>query len=117
MTNSQSLSEWIAQLTLGERVKVLNLVSFSLTIHAREFQLPSDASEDPLSIIKKLLGLNELHHKLSSQIGHYCDGEEAKVYPVEVFSKILFEVAAQYGVTSFLNAAITYARSRSSAST
>jgi hypothetical protein len=56
--------------------------------------------------VKRLIGLSELQHQLSAQIGHYLDGEEVKVYPVDVFAEILFEKATAYQVLPFLSGAI-----------
>src|SRR6267143_150129 len=69
--NPQTLAQWLTALSLAERAKALNLVSFRLTIHARECGLPST---DQSSAARKLLGINELHHKLLSQTCHYLDG-------------------------------------------
>lgn len=108
--NAEMVAQWLNALSLPERAKSLNLVSFRLTIHAREYGLPST---DQSSAAKKLLGINELQHKLLSQAGHYLDGEEKKVYPVEVFSQVLTETADQHGVAGALAAAIEYAHTKS----
>jgi hypothetical protein len=107
--NAETVTQWLNALSLAERAKSLNLVSFRLTIHAREYGQPST---DQSSAAKKLLGINELQHKLLSQAGHYLDGEEKKVYPVDVFSQILLETADQHGTTSALAAAIEYAKAK-----
>ena len=57
-------------------------------------------------MIKRLIGLSELQHQLSAQIGHYLDGEEIKVYPIDVFAQILFEKATYYQILFFLRGAI-----------
>ena len=54
----------------------------------------------------RLIGLSELQHHLSSQIGHYTDGEEIKVYPIDVFAQILFEKATHYQILPFLKGTI-----------
>jgi hypothetical protein len=106
------LSEWLSELSLQDRAQKLNRVSHNLTICAREFQLPPFA-EDSRSAVKRLLGINELQHKISAQIGHYLHGEAIKVYPVEVFSEILFEIAAQYEILPMLKGAIQHAKTGS----
>jgi hypothetical protein len=53
-----------------------------------------------------------LQHHLSSQIGHYMDGEEIKVYPIDVFAQILFEKATQYQILHFLKGAINRTKAR-----
>jgi hypothetical protein len=106
----EALIEWLAALPSMERVRELNKVSHALTICAREFHAPSG---DQAAVIKKLLGLSELHHKISAQIEHYCVGEETRVYPLDVFCRVLFETALQYGIGSFLAMAVHYARTGS----
>jgi hypothetical protein len=108
--NSQQVAEWLAALPLLERAKVLNLVSYNLTIHARDYGLPHSPAQGEAAI-KRLLGINELQHKLMSQTGHYMDGDDSKAYPATVFSQILFEMAAHYNATGALNAALKSARS------
>jgi hypothetical protein len=101
--NPQRVSEWLEPLSLAERAKALNLVSFMLTIRARDYGSPEQGEK---AAIKRLLGINELQHKLLSQVGHYMDGDDSKAYPVSVFSQILFEQAANYNAISALNAAL-----------
>jgi len=101
----QLISEWLTSLSITERAKALNLISFKLTIRAREHGL-SEAVAQGEATIKRLLGINELQHRLSAQAGHYMDGEESTAYPVSVFSQTLFEIAAQYNVTGALGAAL-----------
>jgi hypothetical protein len=97
----------VGSLLIERESPKLNQISHNLTICARD--LATNTSADRSNIIKKLLGLSELHHKLSAQIGQYCAGEEIKVYPVDVFCRILYNVATQHEVASLLNGAINYA--------
>lgn len=108
--SAEMLSEWLAGLPLIERAKMLNLLSFKLTIQAREYGLHFSEPDVLPAAAKRLLGISELHHKLLSQVGSYLDGEEATAYPLDVFSTVLFEVARQYDCTGDLNAAIRSAR-------
>jgi hypothetical protein len=101
----QLVGEWLESLSLPERAKLLNLVSFMLTIRARDYGLPDSPAQGEAAI-KRLLGINELQHKLLSQTRHYMDGDDSKAYPVSVFSQILFELAAHYNATGALNAAL-----------
>jgi hypothetical protein len=103
--NAEQLEEWLTVLPLLERAKTLNLVSFKLNIYAREYGLLS-ADSDKEMAMRKLLGISELNHKLTSQIGHYINGDEAKIYPLNVFCQILFDVANQYNVTGALKGSI-----------
>ena len=107
---SQFLTEWLSGLPLPERTRALDSIMYDLTICARDFQGPSAGSEDKSSVLKKLLGLNELYHQLSQQIGHYLDGEEKKVYPVDVFSQIRFDKATECDIVSLLKSSITHAK-------
>ncbi len=106
----QLVSEWLESLPLAERAKALNLVSFKLTIHGRDYGLPDSPAQGEAAI-NRLLGINELQHKLLSQTGHYLDGDDSMAYPVSVFSQILFEMAAHYNTTGALIAALKSARS------
>jgi hypothetical protein len=110
--NSKMLSEWLTDLPLIERAQKLSKLSHDLTICAREFRSPS-ISGDKSIIIKKLLGFSELHHKISAQVGHYCAGEEIKVYPVEVLVEILFDIADHHEIVPFLDRAIYHTRTGS----
>jgi hypothetical protein len=42
----------------------------------------------------------------------YMDGEEIKVYPIDVFAQILFEKATQYQILHFLKGAINRTKAR-----
>ncbi len=111
--NAESLSRVLDGFSLQERARMLNRVAFELTIHARKYyDTRSREANAPVSNVKKLVGINELQHKVLSQAGHYLDGEEEKVYPVDVFSRSLFEVANHYEVSSDLVAAVKYAQTR-----
>jgi hypothetical protein len=105
------LSQWLKGLSLVERAKALNLVSYQLTIYARAYGLPEWQRPD-LAARDKLLGVNELQHQLLAQTGHYLHGEDSKVYPVEVFSKIIFEKAHNYGLTALLVSAIKHVQDK-----
>jgi hypothetical protein len=98
--NPQSMSEWLVTLALPERVKALNLVSYKLTLYARDCQGQDSVAK------KKLLGINELQHKLVSQIGHYLNNDESRAYPVDVFSSALFQTGQYYDITSVLEGAL-----------
>jgi hypothetical protein len=104
--NPQILSEWLAGMPLPERARTLNRIAHSLTICTRDFEAATQPFKEPATVIKRLIGLSELQHQLSAQIGHYMDGEEIKVYPIDVFAKILFEKATYYQVLPFLSGAI-----------
>jgi hypothetical protein len=104
--NPQILGEWLAGMSLPQRARTLNRIAFDLTICAREFEAATQPFKEPAMVIKRLIGLSELQHQLSSQIGHYMDGEQIKVYPIDVFAQILFEKATHYQILPFLRGAI-----------
>jgi hypothetical protein len=110
--NPQSLTQWLSALSLAERARALTLVSYWLTIHARDYGLIARESEGQPSALRKLLGINELHHKLVSQIGHYLDCQERTAYPMDVFSQILSQTADNYGIGPALASAIQHAQGR-----
>ena len=104
--NPQILSEWLFGMSLPERARALNRIAHALTICTREFEAATQPFKNPAIVIKRLIGLSELQHQLTAQIGHYMDGEEIKVYPIDVFAKILFEKATYYQIMPFLKGAI-----------
>lgn len=103
----QILSEWLTGMSLPERARILNRIAHDLTICTREFEAVTEPFKDPAIVIKMLIGLSELQHQLSAQMGHYMDGEEVKVYPMDVFAEILFEKARHYQILPFLTGAIS----------
>ena len=110
--NPQMFGEWLAGMSLPERARTLNRIAHDLTMCTREFEAATEPFKDPAIVIKRLIGLSELQHHLSSQIGHYMDGEEIKVYPIDVFAQILFEKATQYQILHFLKGAINRTKAR-----
>ena len=80
--NPQILSEWLTGMSLPERARILNRIAHDLTICTREFEASPQPFDNPVIVIKMLIGHSELQHQLSAQIGHYMEeGEEVKVYP------------------------------------
>ena len=83
------------------------MLGFELTISGRgSYLLNSLEVERP----QTLRGINELEHKLLSQALHLL--EQSKGYPNDVFTRILFEIADQYGCLSELVIAIDQACQR-----
>jgi hypothetical protein len=108
--NPETLVQWLAPLTLAERAKALAFVGSWLTVYGRDYGIASVKDIGESSALRKLVGINELQHKLLSQTSNYLNGEEQKVYPVDIFGRILFEVADQYGIRSALIGAIKHAQ-------
>ena len=103
--NEEFLTNWLTSLPVARRGRVLNQVAYELTISARRWYVPGAEATTPEGV-NKLLGLNELQHQLLAQAGHYLDNEDSKVYPLDVFSKIVLQMAAHYGIESDLTSAI-----------
>ena len=101
------LAEWLTSLSLPERARLLVRISSELTIYAREYGL---SGPDSGSNHKRLIGTNELQHKLMGQAGLYLDGVHDNVYPPDVFSEILSQTAEHYGIASDLATAVRHAR-------
>jgi hypothetical protein len=108
--NTRPLDDWLTGLNLPDRAKVLARIAHALTLYARDLYFSPAAGKDKAAIAKELLGFSELQHKLTSQILHYLDGEQVKVYPVDVFNRILIEKAAEYEITPQLVASIRLVR-------
>jgi hypothetical protein len=110
--NPQILGEWLAGMSLPKRARTLNRIAHDLTLCTREVEAATQPFKDPAIVIKRLIGLSELQHQLSAQIGHYMDGEEIKVYPIDVFAQILFEKATRYQILPWLRGAIHRIKTR-----
>jgi hypothetical protein len=107
----------VVAVTKGEREQFMNLpdaaqqvflanVGHALTVSGRGFVLDLRGDQ----VVTALSGLNELQHKISSQIGHLGTG--AQRYPDDVFWQILRETADIYSVGDALNDAVQFANSR-----
>jgi hypothetical protein len=111
--NEEFLTSWLTSLSVAKRGRILNQVAYELTISARHWYVPGAEATTPEGA-NKLPGLNELQHQLLAQAGHYLDNEEVKVYPLDVFSKVVLQMAAHYGIASDLTTAIRYVQQKSS---
>jgi len=103
--NAASLAEWLTPLSLEARARALTLLSYRLTIHGRDYGIASVEAIGESSALKKLVGINELQHKLLCQTGRYLEDQERTAYPVDVFCQILFQMANNYGIAPALDAA------------
>jgi len=79
--SGEAVVQWLGPLSVAERAKALILVSSWLTIYGRDYGIASVNDVGKSSALRKLVGINELQHKLLSQTGNYLNGEERKVYP------------------------------------
>ena len=97
-----------ASLTIVGKQVFLAHLGFHLTIAGRAFALDR-RGEDAIAV---LAGLNELQHKLLSQIGAL--GTDAEHYPDDVFWAILDETATTHSISGALADAMVFAASQSS---
>ena len=82
-------------------------LGFALTISGRAFILDRRGEH----AVAALAGLNELQHKILSQIGNL--GTDAERYPDDVFWAVLDETATIHSIGDALAEAIVFAASRS----
>lgn len=110
--NINVFAECLTSLPLHERARFLIGIGFELTIYAREYGVVDSNSENNSANHKRLIGTNELQHKLLSQAALYLDGERDKIYPADVFSEIVFQTAEHYDITLDLTTAIRYVQQK-----
>jgi len=112
--DSKVFSDWLASLSIAERISVLARIYSQLTIGTRAFLLPETAKGKEQSLIKVLQGINELHHTIANWLVPYTiDASEA--FPVEVLSQQLFQIGKQYRIEEFLTSVIQFIYTRSPA--
>jgi hypothetical protein len=108
---SEAFSEWLASLSVIERVRALALIYSSLTICTRELFLPDKLKGKEQGGIDMLHGLNEIHHTLANWLVAYTT-DERKGFPVHSLSQQLLEIANQYRIGGLLTSAVEFARTR-----
>jgi hypothetical protein len=109
--DSEAFSEWLASLSVPERVRALARIYSSLTIVTRELFLPDTLRGKEQVGINMLHGLNEIHHTLANWLVAYTSAE-SKAFPVRTLSQQLLEIANQCRIGGFLTSAVEHARSR-----
>ena len=102
----EELRDFYLALPNVEKQIFLLSVSWYLTIHGRGFGIDLTGAEQT----KALLGLNELHHKISSHVKSIALGDDR--YPDDVLWNILNEKALHYGIIAHLKSSFEYARTR-----
>jgi hypothetical protein len=94
----------LSRLSSDRKVYVLSLLAHNLTISARGvYSERSDESEK----IKKLQSLNEMQHRLSSQL-MYLASKDGDVLPDDAFTDCLYSFASQGGSEVELTSALKY---------
>ena len=100
MNDTEFLSR-LGRLSDQDQASLLLALAFQLTIAGRgAYLLNSLEVKTP----RTLRGINELEHKVLSQARHLLDQSER--YPIDVFAKLLFEIAEQHGCRSELEIAV-----------
>jgi len=115
--DSAAVSQWLDSLSPGDRFRAFALIYSKLTVFTRELFLASRATGNEQRILKKLRGLNEIHHTIANFMVSTMKGE-GNVPPVDVLSEQLLEIERQYELEKFVTPAIdsvqAYVRSNSS---
>jgi hypothetical protein len=109
--DSLAFSEWLASLSVSERVKTLTLIYSWLTVGTRQLFLPDMPKGRDRAIINMLQGVNELHHTLANWLVDYAT-DEGKAFPVRSLVQGLLEIANQYRIEGLLSSAVEFARTR-----
>jgi hypothetical protein len=107
----QAFSEWLASLSISERIGALAAIYSSLTVYTRQLFLPEWTARKEL-LIDKLHGMNEIHHTLSNALLAYAtDGK----YPhsLDGLGRMLLDNANNYQIEFFLESAVESARTNS----
>lgn len=113
--NPEAFAEWLAPLSLSERMRALALIYSHLTVSTRELFLPEWEARKDLRVVDMLHGINEIHHTLSSAlVSHATDGK----YPhsLDGLGRMLLDNANKYHIDFFLQSAVEFARARTPAS-
>ena len=110
--NSEAFCDWLAPLSVPERIRALALIYSSLTVGTRELFLPDALKGKEQIGLHMLHGFNEIHHTLANWLVAYTT-DERKALPVRVLSQQLLEIANQYRITGFLASAVEFAQTRS----
>lgn len=105
------LSEWFAHLVRTERIWALAMISAQIAASTLKDRLGSGNLKEDSIAARKLLGVVALQRKIALQIAEYSKSE-ARAYPVDTFSRLLFEIAAHHTILPLLVAAVESARSK-----
>jgi hypothetical protein len=108
--NSEAFAEWLASLSLSERIRAFVLVYSAMTVNTRELFSPDRSKGREQVILDMLHGVNEIHHTLANFLLRWGHNEEDR--PPQVLSQQLLEIANQYSIVGSLTSAIEFARTR-----
>ena len=110
--NSQTFTGWLSKLSISERITAVALIYSNLTVCTRELFLTQYNQGALANVVRKLQGMNELHHKLAGQLIDLSTSKDES-YTMDVFGEVLFDTAMRHSVSEYLNSAIQFAQSRS----
>jgi hypothetical protein len=109
--NSETVSEWLASLSVSEKIRALTRIYSWFTVCTRQLFIPDPPTGKEEIVISMLHGVNEIHHTLASWLLAYVT-DESKAFPVDALSRQLLEIANQYRIESLLTSAVEFARTR-----
>ena len=69
--DTQAFSEWLAGMSVPERIRALALIYSILTVNTRELFLPDRAKGKEQVVLHMLHGMNEIHHTLANWLVAY----------------------------------------------
>jgi hypothetical protein len=108
--DAQAFAEWLASLSLSEKIRALTLVYSAMTVNTRELFLPDRSKGKEQAFLYMLHGVNEIHHTLANFLLRWTFNEED--WPPQVLSQQLLQIANHYRIGGFLQSAIEFARTR-----
>jgi len=106
----QAFADWLASLSLPERIRALALVYSDVNVSTRELFLRDRAKGNEQSVLHLLHGVNEIHHTLANYLLRYAHNEED--WTPQVLSQQLLEIGNQYRIAGVLTSAMEFARTR-----
>ena len=111
--NPKAFSEWLASLSVSERIRGLTLIYSALTVGTRQLFLPDMPKGSDQAILNMLHGVNELHHTLANWLIDYAT-DEGQAFPVDDLCQELLDIASQYRIEGLLTSAVEFAHTRKS---
>lgn len=99
---SEVLTKQLAALSVSQRVTALSIIYGRLTVCTRELFMPDRTQGKEQLVIRRLHGINELHHTLANWLVAYLT-DETKAFPVEALSKQLEQIATEFRVEGMLS--------------
>lgn len=108
--DSQAFAEWLASLSLSDRIRALALIYSQTTVYTRQLFWPDTQKGKEKVILNMLHGVNEIHHTLANYLLRYTHNEED--WPPQVLSQQLVEIADQYHIGDLLTTTVEFAQSR-----